>query len=98
MSLEWARARARENEARLASGAAVEGRAKLVQHPLGLLQVILRAPADTRQCWCSERLGIAPRAGLTGEGNASTTAGSDAETVLSAHSRSEELQEIQWSG
>ena len=97
MSLEWARARARENEARLASGAAVEGRAKLVQHPLGLLQVILRAP-DTRQCSCSERLGVAPRAGLTGEGNASTTAGSDAGTVLSAHSRSEELQQIQWSG
>jgi hypothetical protein len=61
MSLEWARARARENEARLACGATVEGRVKVVPHPLGLLQVVLRAPPDAGRCSCSERLGVAPR-------------------------------------
>jgi len=82
MSLEWVRARARENEARLASAAAVEGRAQIVQHPLGLLRVILRAPADAGRCACSERLGVAPHARLMSEGNASTAAGFDAGAAL----------------
>jgi hypothetical protein len=37
MSLEWARARARANAARLALEAELEARSKVVQHPIGPL-------------------------------------------------------------
>jgi|HubBroStandDraft_2_1064218.scaffolds.fasta_scaffold207350_2 hypothetical protein len=66
MSLEWARARARENEARLRVPLENEGRAQVVQHPIGPLRVVLAgiagAPADTRERSCAERLGLTPLA------------------------------------
>jgi hypothetical protein len=62
MSLEWARARARENEERLRRPAEEMGRARLVQHPIGPLRVVLIGAlgrgTDVGGS-CAERLGVA---------------------------------------
>jgi hypothetical protein len=97
MSLEWARARARENEARLRKSAGREDRARVVEHAIGPLRVVLAstpgAPADTGACLASTRLGVPPSTRFTPEGRASRAAGSVAAAVLAAHAGSEELQE-----
>jgi len=64
MSLEWARARARENEARLRESVQREDLARVVQHPIGPLRVVLAstggAPADTSPCCAFAPLGVPP--------------------------------------